>query len=365
MRIGILTLPLHTNYGGILQAYALQTVLERFGHDVIIFDKQSGYKQKWFRLPFVLSFRFIKRIIGLYNGPIWVEKVKWQKAIYARSNTQKFIDQYLHIAYFDKIENIKPDDVDCIVVGSDQIWRARYFRNISSNPADMFLAFTEKWKVKRLAYAASFGTDQWELNTKDTQKCSYFAQLFDAISVREDSGVRLCSEKLHVPAEHVLDPTMLLSKIEYDKLIKADNTHRHCLVSYVLDRDSCKAKIVEGLSSQFGTEYSLNLAESPVPPVEFWLEGLICAEKMVTDSFHGTAFSINFNIPFVVLSNENRGQSRLESILKMFHLESRMVSSLSQALKIMNEPIDWDSVNSILETQRDLSIKFLSKLLYV
>ena len=344
MRIGILTLPVHINYGGILQAYALQTVLERLGHKVVILDRQVNYEQPLFRMAMALPVRLIKKLFGLHKGTVWIEKAKQKKKQLAQQN------------------NINPKDFDAIVVGSDQIWRARYFRNISNNPADMFLAFADKWDIKRFAYAASFGTDQWELDERKTEESSHYAKKFDAISVREDSGVKLCRENLGIASEHVLDPTMLLTRDEYKTLINIECSSKCALASYILDRDADKVNIVDALSKRFGKEYSINRQEYPVPSVEFWLEGLVRAERMVTDSFHGTAFSINFNIPFVVLSNQSRGQSRLESILKMFHLENRIVYSLEQALEIIDTPIDWDMVNNILAIQRNKSITFLSKI---
>lgn len=362
MRIGILTLPVHINYGGILQAYALQTVLERLGHKVVILDRQVNYEQPLFRMAMVLPVRLIKKLFGLHKGTVWIEKAKQEKKQLAQQNTKKFIERHLHIYPFYDVANINLKDFDAIVVGSDQIWRARYFRNISNNPADMFLAFADKWNIKRFAYAASFGTDQWELDEKETEESLHYAKKFDAISVREDSGVKLCRENLGIASEHVLDPTMLLTRDEYKTLINIECSTKCALVSYILDRDADKANIVDALSKRFGKEYSINRQEYPVPSVEFWLEGMVRAERMVTDSFHGTAFSINFNIPFVVLSNQSRGQSRLESILKMFHLENRMVYSLEQALEIIDTPIDWDMVNNILANQRNKSITFLSKI---
>ena len=106
---------------------------------------------------------------------------------------------------------------DAYVVGSDQVWRPTY--NLGDKLFDMYLAFADGQQVKRLSYAASFGVDKWEYSDDQTRICSELAKQFDAISVREKSGVKLCADNLGVDAIHVLDPTMLLDPSDYNKLI--------------------------------------------------------------------------------------------------------------------------------------------------
>lgn len=362
MKIGIITLPLHTNYGGILQAYALQTILERMGHEVKVWDKQKDLGRQWYRYFMGVMIRAVLKCFGLYSGTVVPNEARQKAMALAKSNVQKFINRHINVRPFYKFEDINPDEIDCIVVGSDQIWRARYFKNISSDPADMFLAFASEWNIKRISYAASLGTDQWELDNESTKRCAYYVQMFDAVSVREDSGVVICLKHLGITPECVLDPTMLLSRQDYMNLTHNTNIYSHPIVSYILDVDDNKTAIVDYMGARYGEVYSINSKDIPVPSVEFWLDGLLHAERMVTDSFHGTAFSINLNIPFVVIPNPCRGQSRLLSILKMFHLEDRLVSSVEQVIEIMEKPIDWNFVNSILLTQRQKSITFLSEI---
>ncbi len=173
MRIGILTLPPHANYGGILQAYALQTVLERMGHDVVVFNKPIE-KQV---LPFPMSFlhyivRFIKKYIFKKTNVYVFKEQKIYK--YQKANTlytDAFVNTHLHNKFIDTLGDIK-NEYDAIIVGSDQVWRKIYFNGSweKSNPADAYLAFTNDWNIKRIAHAASFGVDYLEVrryrNTK-------------------------------------------------------------------------------------------------------------------------------------------------------------------------------------------------------
>ena len=215
MRIGILTLPLHTNYGGILQAYALQTVLERMGHEVEIINVP-------FTLPSISKVtivkRIIKKILGKYSGYINYEGKfnKWLPIV--AQNLQSFKDKYIHMSrIYDDYSAISSNDYDCIVVGSDQIWRPRMLLSDISNAC---LSFAEGWNIKRIAYSASFGTQNWEYTSVQTEKCKKLLKMFDAVSVREDSGVVNCLKYFGVKAVHTLDPTLLLTKNDYNELIK-------------------------------------------------------------------------------------------------------------------------------------------------
>ena len=113
-------------------------------------------------------------------------------------------------------------------------------------PSSMFLDFAKEEKTKRIAYAASFGTDQWEFTQEMTSICAPLAQKFDFVSVREDSGVKLCKEHLGVNAVHVLDPTLLLTKEDYIHLIEAEKEPKAkgTLFNYILDPDYVKSAFI-------------------------------------------------------------------------------------------------------------------------
>ena len=160
MKIGILTLPLHTNYGGILQAYALQTVLERMGHDVKILFLQ---RHEISILPFWKRyFCYIKRLILKYilkNKAIHIFHKNYKKETFPiiRQETYKFIKKYIHIYQVSCLEEIGNDcSFDAYIVGSDQIWRTDF---LPWNIEDSFLRFDKRTDSIKIAYAASFGVD--------------------------------------------------------------------------------------------------------------------------------------------------------------------------------------------------------------
>ncbi len=367
MRIGILTLPRHINYGGILQAYALQTVLERMGHNIVVLGcTRPTLFPLWRRLLHYVK-RIAKNILGKKCGIFDVQRYARDYPILSQ-RIQPFIDKYIHEVAVKDLRRLNESDFDAIVVGSDQIWRPKYYRNIEN----AYLDFTTAWRVKRLAYAASFGTEDWEYTAKQTKRCGRLLHQFDGISVREASGVRLCQENFGVDALHVLDPTMLLDKADYVNLIKDAGISRDGignLLCYVLDQKEEISNLISQLSAEKNLiPFFTNVVDErnwriPVEKriklsVEQWLRGFYDAEFVVTDSFHGCVFSILFNKPFVVVANKSRGLSRVESLLGMFGLEQCLYSE-EWRCDVINA-IDWDSVNAKLEEWRNMSFDFLN-----
>jgi len=376
MRIGILTLPPHANYGGILQAYAMQTVLERMGHDVVVFNKPIK-KQV---MPFPMSFlhyivRFIKKYV--FKKPnIYVFKeqkiYKYQKANTLYTNA--FVDKHLHNKIVDTLGDIK-NEYDAIIVGSDQVWRKIYFNGSweKSNPDDAYLAFTNDWNIKRIAYAASFGVDYLELDDTDILKCKDAIQKFKAVSVREKTGVDICKNHFNLDAKWVVDPTLLLDVSDYLTLAKDNNslfTGKYIL-KYALDESEGIYGLARKLEEQKGfpmkelkTHEKDSLSEisnCTRRPVEEWLYAFAHAGYILTDSFHGTVFSILFHKQFTVIANKERGITRFTSLLSMFGLEDRLIFSPNEYKQLLD--IDYDKVDIRLEQRRSEALDFISKAL--
>ena len=344
MRIGILTLPLHTNYGGILQSYALQTILERMGHEVVVFQNDyDGIR----RFPIGKMFliwgkRFLRNCIKGKSIPVFMEWKRKRELSVVTQNTHRFINRYIHTYHINGLDEIQSEDFDAIVVGSDQIWRRDYFRRIwKSEITNAYLDFLGAAPIKRIAYAVSFGKDIWNYSEEETEKCRILARKFDAISVREDTAISLCSDNLDVKVEHVLDPTMLLSRQDYIDLIQNAGIppHSGSLFAYILDKTPEKIRFVNSIAvnrkmepyfiDYLSTDFSKPIEQRIVPPVESWLRGFYDAELVVTDSFHGCVFSIIFGKPFIAIGNATRGMSRFNSLFKMFALENHMVMDVN------------------------------------
>lgn len=369
MRIAIITLPLHGNYGGILQNYALQTVLKRMGHTVETVVFPWELKQPMWRKPLAYGKRFIKKFVFRKNVHIFYEQ--WYNATQPLllKNVWAFVGKQIVTRRVNRFADIKENDYDAFVVGSDQIWRPIY----SYKPVtDAYLSFAKDWKdVRRIAYAVSFGTAEWEYTPGQTAQCAALVRLFNGVSVREDSAVKLCKEHLHCEAVHVLDPTLLLSAEDYVALFsdKLSEPSRGQLLTYILDETPEKNHIVQKLAGHYHYQpYRANsryengnapLEERVQPPVEQWLKDFYDAKFVVTDSFHATVFSILFGKPFIVIANKARGLSRIESLLKMFGLEKHVVYGEAELDVSLDYALNRQQLQARLQTWREESLGFL------
>lgn len=371
MRIGILTLPLHTNYGGILQAYALQTVLERMGHKVNVIGTPVIVKHlPLWRKILSVSKRLCQRyLLGRKDILIDREKDEYKRAIATRKYTTQFVDKYIHTRKVYRLQEIHQNDYEAIIVGSDQIWRTDYNQQWKQqNADDVYLGFTKDWCLKRIAYAASFGKDKVGLKGKELKLCKEAISKFNAISVREESGINLCRDIFGVKAVVMPDPTLLLSMNDYIKLIPDINMDNKSsmLLSYILDDNPERSRLRDKIAKEKGLKINItnksaykdeNGIYPPQPPVEDWLRAFAECDYVVTDSFHACVFSIIFHKQFTVIANKERGLSRYQTLLKMFGLTDRMVYSPSE-YRVLQD-IDFAKVDDIIKNKQEEALLFL------
>jgi hypothetical protein len=351
MTVAIITLPLAYNIGGILQNYALQQVLRKLGHEPITFDQTTGYVARW---------RLFRHYI--------LQKLKiLPKELSPNPSIDNFVSAHIcstpkarFISDFKRYDReYKPQ---AYIVGSDQVWRGDYVIFPTAN----FLSFSNC--KSKLAYAVSFGTDQWSFKQDITPTLIESAQHFQAISVREESGIKICADALKVDAVHVVDPTMLLTKEDYLQLSLSLPKTENVLTTYILDMDNDKESIIQSILS------TLKLHELPLKnsvinrspsnvSIEQWLAAFRDAKMVVCDSFHGTVFSLIFEKPFIVLANQQRGNARLESLLASFGLQERFVTAQNINLSSIM-PIDWNKVRNRKQELINKSLNFLINNLY-
>lgn len=378
MKIGILTLPSSFNYGGILQAFAMQHILDKLGYDNVILRRERPIVAVNNKGAKVICKNFIKKILGRDIYAIPNEEQKQYIEVECRRFIEANLRKTTQAAYdTDQLAKLCCDnEVSTIIVGSDQVWRP----HMTANIRNYFLDFCGD-KIKKIAYAASFGVDNWEYSYDDTALCSELAKEFNLVTVREDSGVRLCKEYLGVEAKHVLDPTMLLTSEDYVSLVEKSSVPKSKgnLFCYILDENKAKSNFVRNVTNRYGLEpfrvlpkrdaYFNNNADKFIeeciyPSPAVWIRAFMDAECVVTDSFHGTVFSIIFNKPFWVIGNKSRGNARFESLLKMFHLEHRYIYDIKNVkMEDLVMRIDWDEVNKIRQEKKMFSIHLLREAL--
>lgn len=378
MKVGIVTLPFNSNYGGILQAYALQSVLKKMGHEVETVNRVSKGQPLYFKIlsfgkRFVLRYLFGKKVVVR----TWPNKK--EKAITAQ-HTKRFIDKHIKLTRFlnteGEFKHLNKDGFEAWVVGSDQVWRPKYSPSLSNH----YLGFLpEDDKSVKISFAPSFGVDKWEYSPTETADCAKLVGRFNAVSAREKSGVELCKKHFGVEAKHLVDPTMLIEKEEYLRLIEKDNlpAQDKKLLTYILDKNTRVKEIVKKAEDYLGTEsFSTTreksfkqvgrkgLSQCIFPRVTEWVKGFDDAEFVITDSFHGTVFCIIFNKPFIALGNTKRGMSRFSSLLQMFDLEDRLVTEKDFDVdEKLNSKIDFERVNKILEEKKKEAFAFLQQTL--
>ncbi len=366
MKIGLLTLPVETGYGSILQAVALKALLEKRGHDVVLIRRHVYKKDSIIRL----LGRLIKKILFNHNLVVRISKKERDEFPVITQHTQPFIDKHLQPRtdiFYSSEEMTKVNDLgfQAIVVGSDQVWRPGYMQNV----ADYFL-YQVKNDIKKYAYAASFGTDNWMFSANETTVCGEAIKNFKAVSVRESSSVSLCEKYFNVKPTFVLDPTLLCDESFYSAFIDNHKSERDGkLCAYVLDYDD-----MMGMVSKYASVLSTDpvfphgkvedktapVNDRIVKPVSTWLDCIKSSAAVITDSFHGMVFSIIFHRPFAVSIHHQEGAARFLSLLSLLHLENRIVNNDTD-FELLPD-IDWDNVDKILNEMRIISNSFLNNI---
>lgn len=354
MKIGIVTASLGSNIGGILQNFALQQTLKKLGHYPITIDHGKKYTRfRW----------FVGRVRNLFNNSAKTPPFPRYDRI-GTGNILRFVFKNINLTRFMTSINAKvitDNKLDAILVGSDQVWRKEY-----NNLYETYLGFAKDYDIKKISYAASFGTESWEYNAEQTKTAKNLIGKFAAVSVREESDVALCNKYLNVDATWVLDPTLLLDCDNYMKLCK-DVPYRNkaILFAYLLDLTEEKIIFLHKMSERLGCELIFKSAEnnlSSKDTIENWLSLFRDSTYVITDSYHGTLFSIIFHKKFLTIANKKRGMSRFKSILNLIRQDERLIYNLTEYTHIEDE-INWSEVDSTLFKKKEQSMQFLSSAL--
>ncbi len=348
MRIGIVTLPFHNNYGGYLQAYALKKTLLLRGHDVYFVSNKKLYGG-----GLRIIARTVLKIFSILKG---LDRNEMKDG-----NAFAIFKNHYLTPFIDKSNKKELSKIDIFITGSDQVWRNWGFKD----KYFFFLDFTRTLKCKRIAYSVSLGVNRWLYDEEETSYIKKLTSDFHQITVRENDAIDILKERLNIKPCRLCDPTLLLSKKEYISFLNIQSNNNFGISTYILDNDNKKSEIVSfiELQKKQRAEYLFCGGQNKGKMcIEKWLKKIMCSGFLITDSFHGTMFAINFNIPFVTLANEKRGQSRLISVLKTYNLESRMISSVKECEEVLQSNIEWDAINAIIENERKNAFAFLDNL---
>lgn len=338
-KIGIITFHWATNYGAVLQAYALRTYIERCGYNAEIIN-YVPWRQDLIRRVLWLKTRSVDKIRKEQNIQLFRKKnLKCSKRYVSNKSLKKCSSVY-----------------KAIICGSDQIWNESFTLGGEGQVTlSYFLNFASE-KTKRIAYAASFGST--DLSDEYINVTKNEIGKFMSVSVRENTAIELV-HRLGREAIVVCDPTLLLRKDDYLSLIPEEDKKAPNVFGYVLhDSEECK-KIVAIVKRIFGDELG-DVTEDY--GVEEWLWRINNSEMVVTNSFHGVMLSLILNKSFLVTPTDNHGMNdRIETVLSLVDLEDRILKNCSEheLQEICRKEIEWEKVNKKLDERRALSQKFL------
>lgn len=338
------------NYGASLQAYALMRYLQKAGNEVSIIDYKPYYSKArynfWYISP---QFRWRKNPILRFFACLALAPKRFHT--YKRKKAfDTFKVEYLHLTQrFSTLAELEQAqwDAQMFIAGSDQIWNTDHENG--KDPAN-YLSFVP-FGGKRMSYAASFGIDYIKPKFQDMVKQNLMR--FQQITVREKQGVRILRQ-LGLSAVQVVDPVFLLPKNEWGKLSVSPSIKG----KYILVYDFGRNKMMQEFAIRYAKKHQLKILSlndfvshsyadyniNNAGPREFL--GLIKnAECFISNSFHGTAFSIIFEKQFFVFNRKDAVNSRMESLMEMAGLQDRLIINESDFEK-MDSHIDYDAVNS-------------------
>lgn len=360
MKIGIMTFWWsNDNYGQLLQCYALQQYLREQGHEpfLIRYDPRTDIKPvslfrkiiKAFNIKNLINFIANKAKSRIYKRRVFLDKENKLRKFDEFRREYIFQSEKVYLSYYELQKD--PPEADCYIVGSDQVWN--FYKMPLASCKNIihayFLDFGRK-STKKIAYAASWG--KTEIPENFIAEITPLLKQFDYISVREESGLDICKKCGIQNAEFRCDPTLLLSRNHYQNLCQSESTnlsHRKYILIYRL-WNSCNFPIkkifkwakINNFEIIYITANGLSDSyKKRCPTIPEWIALIANAEYVITNSFHGSLFSLIFRKKFgvVPLKDSQIGMnSRINMLFKLFHVSPRWFTDNFDILNLPYNP---------------------------
>lgn len=365
MKVAIVTLHRLYNYGSVLQAYATQQVFEKMGCETVIVDYITPERTKikiLFSDGAVPSKGFVKKFIYRFFKLFSIALKEMTFGRFVNKNlklTKKYITA-------DDLEK-HPPNADIYVTGSDQTWNSDYNRGVDRG---FFLGFIPDSKI-RIAYVASFG--KASLDSSEINETVKYLRKYQAISVREDAAVKILEDIGFKNAVQLIDPTLQINKNSWMKLAsKRLVKDKYLILMLLYNEDNHATEYARKIANEKNLKLVKISWEMKKPamveqlfthrsPSDF-LSLFAYADFVVTNSFHGVAFSINLEKQFIVVPR-NEYNSRIDSLLRLTGLKNRNVNSEQGAIIEANNYIDYAPVNEKLDIERKRAIEFIERII--
>lgn len=320
-RVGVVGLNNHNNIGNNLIKFSMFVKLKELGYEPII--------------------------IGITN----------------KNDNISFLRKYVKLKEINEtFSELNRSEYDFLMVNSDQTWNnysEKYFLDYG------FLKFAKNWEIPKFVYGASLGHDYWNYSKEFDNIAKNLLKNFSGISVREISAINFVENHLNIKPFLVLDPTFLIDKKYYINIIKDYKPKVHMISKYLciyqLDPNKIMEEFIEESSTKLNyTIYNILIEQNN--SIEDFIYGINISEAVITDSYHGTIFSIIFNKPFISFINTLRGRGRFTSLIDMFNLKERIIYSLNKSENLSNilkKPLNINK--SLLNSLKKFSINYLKK----
>lgn len=365
LKIAIITINDNNNYGNRLQNYALQQFLKELcvSIDSIWYDRKEDciLNRKFWNWKSIIKYIINRKNFREYANKYYLRDVL---RVY---NIRKFTQKYIHTKYDFTIRKNINDEYNYFIAGSDQVWNPNFWSKNNNHASIRFLKFTSK--EKRIAYAASIAIPEIP---KDKEKIFKDGlNEMKAISVREKTGADLVKNLTGREVPVVVDPTILLSKEEWQKIEMVPEWYNgeKYILTYFLGNPS---PIIENVAKKNNWKI-YNLMDKDnfdlyTSRVEEFVYLINHAQLVATDSFHACVFSILMNTPFLVVNRQQKGvadmTSRIDTLMELFGYQDRYIVNGKCELSdkgILN--MDFSRVKAIQERERKRSKDFLEKAL--
>ena len=375
MKIGIITLHGENNYGAALQTVALKMFLDRYG-DVNVINYSSDLGVTPFSSIFIEEKPYAKQKLDTTMFRLLEQEREIKKAMLPLERVykfNKFIKTYANItkAYsYKELQEQKMEVFDVYVSGSDQIWNPRL-----TGMDSVFFSHYAPQKVRKISYASSIGNYEFDQNEATLMR-EYLSD-FTHISTREKDAIKILENISGKEITCVLDPVLLLTKKEWKRKFKIKEIAEPYILVYNMYMNPKIFEIAHTIaekrkvkifnirnwhcaSENIESNIYIDKHFTGAGPLEF-LELFYNASFIITDSFHGTAFSINFNKDFLSVLPA-AGPSRIKNLLNLVGLKERLITNMEELKRIKLE-IDYLPVNILLTKERNESIKYLANAL--
>ena len=323
-----------------MQAFALSQYLQQKSYDVVFLNRYSNSSK-------------IKAVL---------KKIRYKysfldKKAHRYKSMKTFIDKKLTVTLplFSDLEMeryVINNQLCAVIVGSDQVWRREF---VIGSGLNYFLDFLPE-NCKRIAYAASFGINQWNYNNSETALIKSSLLSFKGISLREDEAVQMCKEYLGIETTRLIDPTLLIDAEVYKHLaVPNQSANKYIFVYWLGEKSKVDEYINKNSLREQYTIIDISLREHSLeqPSIEEWLSYILYAECIITDSFHGCVFSLLFHKHFILFPNDIGGNDRILSLLRTFDIQDKLYNPQFD--------INYDKFEKKLMVERQKSEHFLQK----